>query len=316
MLENAYFNSLNSWNSWETVTAFLQEESNQEAIFGTGVITATVAAAFFASKYISFYNPLNSKLVKRMYHGMLLSLLIPTGFAQNYLAGGDLGSHALMPHNDSSIYFRNEPLTWTADVDIRELPVLDKENAVLSKIFPLNSKKDLRVDIPKSFKEAFTHDQGILTFTGFIPQNEDLENWNELITIYHISQFPSNIDFMQEHQKKNLELTEDLKIDLSKKILRKYDKPIIKNGLRIGVLGEDRTSVFFTKDGQMDQVKEGINEIYRVQSYQTNQEVYYVEYAIRYDTSKKSERKKAIKKTENFMHKNLELKETEKFHSY
>ena len=361
MLEN--INLLNYWNSWETVTTFLQEESNQGVIFGTGVITATAVAALFASRYVSFQNPLKSKLIKRIYSGALFALFISSGCSQYNPAGTELGNHSLTQQNDSSTYFE-EPtraekremaeLLAYIEKDIENLQdsfadmlssigekvkkhrkvmsqevsninpeylgddlkrklsnfdkslnifvketsqlILEPKLSNLDKAIPLNNEKAVKIDIPESFKKASFKKSNRSEKAEFVPQNKDLKNSNELIVVTHRLQ-SSDSDYLRNV----------IKNDLSHvyfpyfQILQKYEEPHIEDGVRIGQQCEDRAS-----DSDEEQ---GTSQIFCRKCYQNDNEVYLIEYSIRYCTSSESEREEAIKKANNFFDQNLVLEE-------
>ena len=309
MLENINVNSFSDWFSLEPIVTLLQNENNQAILFGMS-IAAIPTIALVASKYGP--NPPKSKWVKQLFTGSLFFLFTSSGLAQkNPEENSEFGLHQtrFSDHSNTPLFFYAQPNELYDAIPVPP------------QVFPLNSETELSVGIPESFKkipsqadelyskmqwEVSRNEEAITiinkfsdAFMEFIPHNANLNNWDELITINHISS--SLLDAFNAYNKIQLDIEKNLNIDKSIELLYKTEKRI-NNEVTLKTMGKDRPAVIPT----INQLKEGFNEIYLIMSYQVSNKICLVQYRCRYHTSNDVERNEAIEKTQNFIN-NIEV---------
>lgn len=149
---------------------------------------------------------------------------------------------------------------------------------------PVNGKT-LEIQVPSTFKVGHKQMTDRMAFVEFVPQNEDINNWNEIITVHEIGGVPELMSYMSISQiQSNLGLkpSEILNDSLS------FSK---ENGILMGMSSIDRPS-FLVNKSQCEKM-DGINEVMTTKVYQVGNNVWQIQYTVRYPSEKTSTKAKA-----------------------
>ncbi|NGX26737.1 MAG: hypothetical protein K940chlam6_00662 [Chlamydiae bacterium] len=167
----------------------------------------------------------------------------------------------------------------------------------------LAKQKTLEIQIPPTFKLGHK-ESGRQTSSEFIPKNEDINNWNEIVTVSQISECSELMTLMSTMQ------TQKGLSDSPANILMNDIKFQKENDILTGLLTIDGPS--FLVGENVHKQLEGTNEIVLTKAIEGKGEVWMVQYTIRYPKNKTKNKDKAklIQKIENFFDQNITIKDS------